>query len=116
MIKGSQLSLRRGTKLLLDNANFTIHPGERVGIVGKNGAGKSTLFALLKHELEPDAGQLSMPESWRVASVEQEISDRLRPAREFVIDGDNRLRTIQQQRAQCTDDQGERIAELENAL
>ena len=48
MIKAQGLTLRRGTKLLLDEAEFTINPGERVGIVGKNGAGKSTLFALIQ--------------------------------------------------------------------
>lgn len=116
MIKATQLSLRRGVKLLLDNADFAINPGERVGIVGKNGAGKSTLFALLKHEIEADSGSLSMPESWRVASVEQEITDRERAAREFVIDGDVQLRRIQQQRQACSDNEGDRIADLENQL
>lgn len=116
MIKATQLSLRRGVKLLLDSTDFTINPGERVGIVGKNGAGKSTLFALLKHEIEADAGTLSMPHNWRIASVEQEIVDRERPAREFVIDGDVYLREIQRQREQCTAEEGNRIAELENAL
>ena len=63
-------------------------PGERVGIVGKNGAGKSTLFALLTGEIDRDAGDLSLPAGWRIASVEQEIHADERPAREFVIDGD----------------------------
>ena len=116
MIRASNLSLRRGIKVLLDQAEFTIHPGERVGVVGRNGAGKSTLFALLKGELDADSGQLDMPESWRMASVEQEINDRDRPAREFVIDGDTHLRGLQQQRAQCSDAEGERIAELEALL
>jgi len=116
VIRASNLSLRRGIKVLLDQAEFTIHPGERVGVVGRNGAGKSTLFALLKGELDADSGQLDMPESWRMASVEQEINDRDRPAREFVIDGDTYLRGLQQQRAQCSDADGERIAELEALL
>ena len=33
---------------MLEEADFVVNPGERVGIVGKNGAGKSTLFALLQ--------------------------------------------------------------------
>ena len=57
-----------------------------------------------------------MPESWRVASVEQEITDRERAAREFVIDGDVQLRRIQQQRQACSDNEGDRIADLENQL
>ena len=110
------MTLRRGTKVLLDEAEFVVNPGERVGFVGKNGAGKSTLFALLTGELDQDAGNLDLPAGWRIASVQQEIAADDRPAREFVIDGDTHLRELQAQRAATPDDQGDRIAELEAAL
>ncbi|WP_152606720.1 ABC-F family ATP-binding cassette domain-containing protein [Bordetella trematum] len=116
MIRASGLTLRRGTKVLLDDAEFVVNPGERVGFVGKNGAGKSTLFALLTGELDQDAGNLDLPAGWRIASVQQEIAADDRPAREFVIDGDTHLRELQAQRAATPDDQGDRIAELEAAL
>lgn len=116
MIRATGLTLRRGTKVLLDSADFVVNPGERVGIVGKNGAGKSTLFALLQGRLDLDAGTLSMPAGWRIASVEQEISDNDHPAREFVMDGDTHLRTLQHERANTPDSNGHRIAELEAAL
>ncbi|MFQ1062204.1 ABC-F family ATP-binding cassette domain-containing protein [Bordetella trematum] len=116
MIRASGLTLRRGTKVLLDDAEFVVNPGERVGFVGKNGAGKSTLFALLTGELDQDAGNLDLPAGWRIASVQQEIAADDRPAREFVIDGDTQLRELQAQRAATPDDQGDRIAELEAAL
>ena len=116
MIRASGIVLRRGTKVLLDGAEFVVHPGERVGIVGKNGAGKSTLFSLLEGDLDPDAGTLEIPAGWRIASVEQEITQRDRPAREFVIDGDKLLRALQDERAAVDHDNGQRIAELEQAL
>lgn len=116
MIRASGIVLRRGTKVLLDGADFVVNPGERVGIVGKNGAGKSTLFALLEGSLDADAGSLEVPASWRIVSVEQEISERDRPAREFVIDGDRHLRNLQAEREQTDPDNGQRIAELEQAL
>jgi ATP-binding cassette subfamily F protein 3 len=116
VIRATGLTLRRGTKVLLDEADFVVNPGERVGIVGKNGAGKSTLFALLQGKLDLDAGTLSVPAGWHIASVEQEISDNDRPAREFVIDGDTHLRALQQERAHTPDNNGHRIAELEAAL
>jgi len=117
VIRGSGITLRRGTKVLLDEAEFVVHPGERVGIVGANGAGKSTLFALLTQQLDSDAGQLDLPPTWRVSSIAQEIQDRSRPALEFVIDGDARLRTLQQQRQALDPDRdGLRIAELEAEL
>lgn len=116
MIRASGLTLRRGTKVLLDDAEFVVHPGERVGIVGKNGAGKSSLFALLTGALDLDAGNLALPAGWRIASVEQELHADDRPAREFVIDGDTLLRALQARRAELTDDQGTQIAEVEAAL
>ncbi|MCW3155086.1 ABC-F family ATP-binding cassette domain-containing protein [Achromobacter spanius] len=116
MIRATGLTLRRGTKVLLDNAEFVVHPGERVGIVGKNGAGKSSLFALLTGALDLDAGTVNLPAGWRIASVKQELDADDRPAREFVIDGDTHLRELQARRAELTDDQGTQIAEVEAAL
>jgi len=116
MIRASSLVLRRGAKVLLDGADFVVHPGERVGIVGKNGAGKSTLFALLRGEIDPDGGTLEVPATWRIAGVQQEIAADDRPAREFVIDGDARLRQLQREREQVAPTDGTRIAELEAAL
>ncbi len=119
MIRASGLTVRRGTKVLLDTTEFVVHPGERVGFVGKNGAGKSTLFALIQHEIEADAGSLDIPAGWRVASVEQEIASSSIAAREFVIDGDVRLRQLQAQRLEAENDphaDGARIAELEAEL
>lgn len=116
MIRAQNLTLRRGTKTLLDNAEFTINPGERLGIVGKNGAGKSSLFALLQGQIDADAGQLSLPADWRIASVEQIIGNPDRPAREFVIDGDTHLRAIQREREEVDTDNGHRLAELEAQL
>ncbi|CAM3470254.1 ABC-F family ATP-binding cassette domain-containing protein [Bordetella flabilis] len=116
MIRGSGITLRRGTKVLLDGADFVVNPGERVGIVGKNGAGKSSLFALLTGTLDLDGGSLSLPPDWRIATVQQELHADERPAREFVIDGDTPLRDLQARRSRLTDQQGTEIAETEAAL
>lgn len=126
MIRASGLTVRRGTKVLLDQTEFVVHPGERVGFVGKNGAGKSTLFALLQHEIEADAGTLEVPLGWRMASVRQEIASSNSSARDFVIDGDTHLRQLQAERSELSDALertpnqaealGARIAELESEL
>ena len=126
MIRASGLTVRRGTKVLLDQTEFVVHPGERVGFVGKNGAGKSTLFALLQHEIEADAGTLEVPQGWRMASVKQEIASSDGSARDFVIDGDTHLRVLQAERSALSDALerspnqaealGARIAELESEL
>ena len=59
MIVASQIELIRGGRKLLDNASATIHPGHKVGLVGKNGCGKSTFFALVRGELAIDSGTFS---------------------------------------------------------
>ncbi|MHB9050531.1 MAG: ATP-binding cassette domain-containing protein, partial [Thiomonas delicata] len=45
MIRLQSVTLRRASKVVLDNADLTIRPGEKIGLVGANGAGKSSLFA-----------------------------------------------------------------------
>ncbi|MFJ4289489.1 ATP-binding cassette domain-containing protein [Cupriavidus sp. NPDC089707] len=95
MIRIDQLVLQRGTKVLFDHTTVTLNPGERVGLVGANGSGKSTLFALLRGELHPDGGDVSVPAQWRVAHVAQETPAVSRSAVEYVIDGDTRLREIE---------------------
>ncbi|WP_432784947.1 putative ABC transporter ATP-binding protein YheS [Oligella sp. MSHR50489EDL] len=116
MIKAQGLTLRRGTKILLEDAEFVINPGERVGIVGKNGAGKSTLFALIQGKIEQEAGTLEIPQRWEIAAVSQDVYGQEKIARDFVIDGDTRLRALQKARAEVSEDDGIAIAELETAL
>lgn len=116
MIRGVGLSLRRGTQLLLDIAEFVIHPGERVGLVGRNGSGKSSLFALMRGEIDADGGEVQIPIAWRMASVMQTIGNLDRPAREYVIDGHRELRELQRQRETAQNGTGETIANLELAL
>lgn len=116
MIRAQNLTLRRGSKVLLEDADFTINPAERVGVVGKNGAGKSSLFSVLKGQIEIDSGSLTLPPDWRIASVEQIIENPDRATREFVIDGDTQLRSVQRARDNVDNADGHRIAELEAQL
>jgi len=95
MLTFSSLALRRGVRLLLSNASFTIHRGEKVGIVGANGCGKSSLLALIRGQLQPDAGSFDMPSQLVIAHVAQELDASARDAIEFVMDGDVELRATQ---------------------
>ena len=99
MLQLTDLSLRRGPRLLIAGASLTIYPGQKVGLVGANGCGKSSLFALLLGELHADAGDFSLPAAWELAHVAQQTPDSDRPAIEFVLDGDRELRSIQAQLA-----------------
>ncbi len=113
MIRFTALSLRRGAKLLLEDATAVVHPGEKVGLVGANGSGKSSVFAMLRGELAPDQGDLSMPASWRIAHVAQETVASQRSALDFVVDGDRALRDIESRIASATvADDDHALAEL----
>ena len=105
------VTLRRGVKVLLDNASVTLNPGEKVGLVGRNGAGKSSLFALINGTLHEDGGEFSMPPTWRMAQVAQEMPETNQSATAFVIEGDTALTAAQDEvaAAEASGD-GERMA------
>lgn len=99
--------LRRGAKLLFSGADVRIHADHKVGLIGPNGCGKSSLFKLLCGQLSLDAGELSMPSSWRVAHMEQEVLGAERSALEYLLDGDVELRAAEVEIArasECGDD------------
>ncbi len=95
MIVLKNVTLLRGVKPVLDGASATIHPGEKVGLIGRNGAGKSSLFSLLTGRLHPDAGDVDIPPSWLqpggMAEVAQNMPETDDSATEFVLQGDTRL-------------------------
>ena len=113
MIVLKNVSLRRGTKVLLEAASVTLNPGEKVGLIGRNGAGKSSLFALLAGSLHEDSGEFSLPPHWRMAQVAQNMPETDQAAAQFVLDGDTRLTELRAQlQAAETAGDGMRIAQL----
>jgi len=121
MIRFLNVSLMRGTKPLLEDADLTLNPGDKIGLIGANGAGKSSLFAMLRSELHPDQGAIDFPQRWRMAYVAQETPALDRPAIEYAIDGDANLRTLQAElerleAAPHTQENGIAIGNLHSAL
>ena len=55
-----------------DSASVFIPAGTKVGLVGRNGVGKSTLFKLIVGDLVPLGGEILLPKSARIGSVDQE--------------------------------------------
>ena len=96
MISLKNITLRRGAKVLLENASVTIQPGVKVGLVGKNGAGKSTLFRLLDGNLHEDKGELHLPAQWRLSQVEQHMPETTDSATDYVLGGDSRLMELRE--------------------
>ena len=78
-----------GDRVLYENLSFTVPPTAIVGIVGPNGAGKTTLFNMITGEQKPDAGDVVVGDSVKVAYVGQ-MRDNLDPKKtvwEEVSDG-----------------------------
>jgi ATP-binding cassette ChvD family protein len=65
--------LRKGfdDRLLIDDLSFSLPPGGIVGVIGGNGAGKTTLFRMIVGEEKPDAGDLRLGETVKLAYVDQ---------------------------------------------
>ena len=58
---------------LLDQAEWTIEPGNRIALVGRNGAGKSTLLKIITGELTPDGGQVDRQPHIKIGVLEQAV-------------------------------------------
>ncbi|GMW01143.1 MAG: energy-dependent translational throttle protein EttA [Candidatus Hydrogenedentota bacterium] len=61
-----------GIQPILDSASFTVHEGDRIGLIGRNGTGKSTLMKLIAAMDVPDTGNITRKQGLRVAFVQQE--------------------------------------------
>lgn len=94
MIQLRKVSLQRGAKSLLENAELTVYPGQRWGIIGPNGSGKSTLFQVLLGTLGADQGEVARPAGWQIAYMAQETDSGDSFALQYVMDGDQELRDI----------------------
>ena len=117
MIQFSDVSLMRGSKVLLRDANAVVYPGHKAGLIGANGCGKSTLFALIKGELHTEQGDFNIPKNWQIVSVAQETPAVERSAIDYVIDGDKHYRKLQGQLSDAEQaHNGEQIAHLHGLL
>jgi ATP-binding cassette subfamily F protein 3 len=95
MLALSNISLRRGPKVLIVDSSFQAHAGQRIGVIGPNGCGKSSLFAMFLGELEPDNGELVLDPRYEIAHVAQESPSGSGSAVDYVMDGDRELRQVQ---------------------
>ncbi|NNU80689.1 ATP-binding cassette domain-containing protein [Halovulum dunhuangense] len=68
----SDITLGFGGVPLLDGAELSVAPGDRIGLVGRNGSGKSTLLKIMAGLVQPDAGTRFVPPGKSVAYMEQD--------------------------------------------
>jgi ATP-binding cassette subfamily F protein 3 len=88
MLHINDLTFRYGGRAIFERATLAVPAGHRVGLVGRNGSGKSTLLALIRGELHPDRGSISLPARARVGHLAQEAPDGPMSLIDFVLAAD----------------------------
>ena len=112
MIQLQDVSFYRGSKCLLSNASFMAHAGWHIALIGRNGTGKSSLFGLLQGQFSQDGGDIRVPPVSNIAHMAQEVEALDSSALDYVLDGDFRLRELQQ-RLQSAEDADDAHAQAE---
>lgn len=88
MIHLKQITLRRGTKVLLEDADLDLFDRQKIGIIGPNGVGKSSLFQCLLRTLSADKGELEIPLNCQLAHIKQELPSTQQTAVDYALLGD----------------------------
>ncbi|KXV57366.1 glycosyl transferase family 1 [Acetobacter tropicalis] len=110
----SDLTLRIAGRTLLDQADLSIEPGRKVGLVGRNGAGKSTLLAAIAGDIAPDGGEIRLSARARMARVKQEAPADGASLIETVLAGDTERTALLTEAETATNPV--RIAEIHERL
>lgn len=123
MITGLNLSMRFGGKILFNNVNFQLNPGQHYGLVGANGSGKSTLIKILTGELTPEKGDVSIPSLVNVGTLKQDqFRYDLVPIVDTVLMGKTKLwQALQKkhellQKENFTEEECHTLADLEKVI
>ena len=73
MISATNIFVKYGDRILMDNLNLVIHDRDKIGLVGRNGAGKSTLLKIIANEINPDTGNVTRPTQSSLGFLHQEM-------------------------------------------
>jgi ATP-binding cassette subfamily F protein 3 len=114
MLTLSDVTVRLGTRAILDGASAAIPPKGRVGLVGRNGSGKSTLLKAIAGLYEVDAGTIEMPRGTRVGYIAQEAPAGSLSPIETVLASDAERARLLEEMEQSHD--AHRIAEIHERL
>lgn len=71
ILAASKLNYELGIDVILQDVDFNVNKGDRVGIVGVNGAGKSTLLKLITGEYEPSSGEIFISKDASIGYLKQ---------------------------------------------
>ncbi len=120
MISVADVTLRFGAKKLFEDVNVKFTPGNCYGLIGGNGAGKTTFLKVLARELEPNEGQVIIPNGLRLSVLKQDhyAFDEF-TVLNTVLKGNDKLYQVMEEKtklyskADFSDEDGIRATELE---
>jgi ABC transport system ATP-binding/permease protein len=69
------VTVRVGTRTLLDDVTWHVGPGDRIGVIGVNGSGKTHLLRLLAGDLQPDGGTVRIGSTVHAGYLSQEVRE-----------------------------------------
>ncbi len=72
LVSFENVSFGFGAQSIIEDLNWQIFPGQRLGLIGLNGAGKSTLLKLIDQQITPDEGQVVHAKNTQVGFLNQD--------------------------------------------
>ncbi|MEZ5751109.1 MAG: ATP-binding cassette domain-containing protein [Paracoccaceae bacterium] len=99
---------------LIEGASARIPTGHKVGLVGRNGSGKTTLFRLIRGELTPEGGAITLPNRAKIGGVAQEVPSSATSLLDTVLEADTERAALMAESVTATD--AHRIAEIQARL
>ncbi len=95
MINLANVKIAYSNRILFQNANFLVRPGDKIGLVGPNGSGKTTVFRLITGEEKPDEGEININAGIVIGYFSQDVGEMSgRSALEEVLAGAGRVYEI----------------------
>ncbi|MEZ0110820.1 ATPase subunit of ABC transporter with duplicated ATPase domains [Catenulispora sp. EB89] len=86
-LKVVSLSKSYDSDLLFHNIDFTVGPGDRIGLVGPNGVGKSTLLRCITGEVQPTSGRIDLAPDTALGFFAQQVPDPAALVGDFLAQG-----------------------------
>ena len=114
MLHFNKITYRIGSRVVLDEAEATISPGHKVGMVGRNGTGKTTLLSIVTRELSAAEAYIETPSRWRIGVTAQEAPSGQTTLLDTVLAADEELSSLIKESERATDPA--RIAEIHERL
>ncbi len=98
MLQINNLSYAVGERILIDNVNLNISPGQRIALIGANGAGKTTFLRLIIGEIHPESGGINKPAAYDIGYLPQEeLNPENKKILEYTLLGSKRIMKIEQE-------------------